>query len=293
MVDRAGVLKYPPLLYVYAGIRFRQRESIPKWASDIQERLYARFPLFFRAAYKTGPKGLEIAIDPADFNENEAGSVFIFTTEDRQMSVQLSKDGLSLSTRRYVHFDDFSIVLNEVLVALLANAQTLDVEAVGIRYIDWIRPKEGATISDYVDYHLLPFQPSKPQWNDWNGVLRGGTTRQRYLVDDKFLQVRFTSGANSYAINDDLLAPYISSSDGDSSDEPVPRLGSEDGALDIDAFQVFNLSIRDAGDVCSRLDDLHVIANDYFRRVCTEVAFDHWTGGDADESHREQLGREI
>lgn len=289
MVDRAGVLKYPPLLYVYAGIRFRQRESVPKWASDIQERLYARFPVLIRAAYKVGSKGVEIAIDPSDFNADEPGSVFIFTTDDRHMSVQLSKDGLSVSTRKYVHFDDFSAVFSEVLVALLSNAQSLDLEAVGIRYIDWIRPKEGATISDYVDYHLLPFLPAKQRWDGWNGVLRGGTTRQRYLVDEKFLQVRFTSGANSYVINDDLIPAYISSSDGDASGDPVPRLGMEDGALDIDAFEVLSVAIKDAHDVCSRLNDLHVIANDYFRRVCTDVAFEHWTGGDADESDREQL----
>lgn len=276
MVDRAGVLKNAPLVFVVCGVRFRARESIPTWIGSIQERVYERFPLMSKVQLKGGAEGVEIAIDPTDFDENQGGATFVFMSEDRSRAFQLWKGGMALQSKQYRHFDDFCADFQCALDALLGLAQHLDLEVAGIRYVDHVRPaRAGETLSEYVDASLLPYQPT---WTGFEGVLTGGESNHIYALGDANLRVKLTTGASTYVITDDLLPAYISTvKPSPGAEAPVPCLEADEGSLDIEAFRSnIGLKVSDSADVAGLIRRMHEICNDYFRNICTDKAFEFW-----------------
>ncbi len=276
MVDRAGVLKNAPLVFVVCGVRFRARESVPTWIGSIQERVYDRFPLMSKVQLKAGAEGIEIAIDPADFDESQSSASFVFMSEDRSRAFQLWKGGLALQAKEYRHFDDFCADFQCALDALLGLAQHLDLEAAGIRYVDHIRPARAEEkLSQYVNASLLPFQPA---WNGFEGVLTGGSSNHLYALGDATLRVKLTTGASSYVIADDLLSAYIATvKPSPGTEAPVPCLNDNEGSLDIDAFRSkIGLKVSNSAEVTGYIRRMHEICNDYFRNICTDKAFEFW-----------------
>ncbi|WP_313271366.1 TIGR04255 family protein [Stenotrophomonas sp.] len=276
MVDRAGVLGNAPLVFVVCGVTFRSRESMPAWIGAIQERVYQRFPVLARVHQRSGPGGIEISVDPAEFDDSQVGSSFVFMSEDRSRGFQLWKGGVVLQSKAYGKFNDFCDDLQCVLDALLASAQHLDVETFGIRYVDHIRPEfSDDDLSQYISKELLPYTPA---WSSFPGELQGGSSRQVYSVGDAGLHVRVVTGASAYVIADDLLAAYIATvTPSESEESPVPRLRFNEGVLDIDAFKSgLDWKIEGSTKVAAEVRVLHDLCNDYFRNICSDKAFIFW-----------------
>jgi uncharacterized protein (TIGR04255 family) len=275
MVNREGVLSSAPLYLVLCGVRFRLRESLPAWIGDIQERLYtAGFTRLSRVRQSQAPGGFELAIDPVDFDQAQAGAAYLFSREDRGVSIQIHKAGLTVFSRSYSHFQEFAVDVSSAVDAILASAKHLEVETIGIRYLDFIRPKNGELLSQYISQGLLPFEPD---WSDWNGSVMTGTNVNTYSVDNDQLVVRCV-GAGHPVVPPDLAMAYVTSfSVADIPSEMIPTIEPQQGTLDIDAVRVGSVLKADrAEQIVNEVRRLHGLANDFFRSVCTEHAFSRW-----------------
>lgn len=277
MVNREGVLREAPLYFVLSGIRFKLRESLPAWIGPIQESLHgAGFPHMNRVRQTSAVGGLELAIDPDDFDPAHPGAAFLFSSEDRSTSIQIHKAGMTVFSRSYLRFEQFVASVSSAVDAILSSAKYLEIETIGIRYLDFIRPKDGERLAQYIDAGLLPFQPV---WSGWNGSVTSGVSITNYIVDGDRLTVRF-AGAGHPVVPPDLAMAYLSnlSLAEDSAMDPISMIGGEEGTLDIDAFRDgFLLHAGEVKQVEDEVRRLHVLANSFFRKVCSDHAFSSWS----------------
>lgn len=274
MVNRDGVLPSAPLHFVLCGIRFRLRESLPAWIGTIQERLYdTGFTRLNRVRQGQVSNVVELAVDPEDFDQAQPGTAYLFSREDRGVSIQIHKAGLTVFSRSYLHYTDFAADVSSAIEAILANAKYLEVETIGIRYLDFIRPKDGESLSQYVSQGLLPFEPD---WSDWQGSVMTGTSVNRYRVGDDQLVVRFV-GTGHPVVPQDLAMAYMSSFRVAEIPGQLDMIGDQQGTLDIDAVRAGDLFKAERSEqVESEIRRLHGLANGFFRRVCTDHAFSKW-----------------
>lgn len=274
MVNRDGVLPSAPLYFVLCGVRFRLRESVPAWIGTIQERLYeVGFTRLNRVRQGPISNVVELAIDPEDFDQAHPGAAYLFSREDRGVSIQIHKAGLTVFSRSYVHYTDFAADVSAAVEAILANARYLEVETMGIRYLDFIRPQDGESLSQYVAQGLLPFEP---HWDDWQGSVMTGTSVNRYRIGNDQLVVRFV-GAGHPVVPQDLVMAHLSSFR--VAEIPVEQemIGQQQGTLDIDAVRIGGVfKAERAEQVEIEIRRLHGLANGFFRRVCTDHAFSRW-----------------
>lgn len=275
MVNRDGVLSSAPLHLVLCGVRFRLRESLPAWIGDIQERLYsARFTRLSRIRQTQSLGGFELAIDLPDFDHTNPGAAYLFSTEDGSVSIQIHKAGFTVFSRSYLHFTEFAADVSSAVDAILASAKHLEVESIGIRYLDFIQPKNGELLSQYISRGLLPFAPD---WSDWSGGVITGTSMNSYKVDEDQLVVKCV-GAGHPVVPSDLAMAYVTSFGVvDVSSGAIPTIEPQQGTLDIDAVRVGSvLKAERAEQIENEVRRLHRLANDFFRRVCTDHAFSRW-----------------
>ncbi len=276
MVNREGVLPTAPLYFVLSGVRFKLRESLPAWIGPIQESLHeAGYPHLSRVRQSAGNGGMELAIDPEDFDPAHPGAAFLFSSNDRTSSIQIHKSGLTVFSKSYMRFDQFVSGLSSAVEAILSSSKYLEIETIGIRYLDFIRPRDGEQLSEYVSGGLLPFQPS---WEGWDGRVLTGAHMSSYKIGDDRLSVRLLGEGNP-VVPPDLAMAFLSSlnlAEGLNSD-PIPMIGNEQGTLDIDAFRDgFLLHAGEVKQVEDEVRRLHDVANKFFRKVCSDHAFSRW-----------------
>jgi len=114
-------VRYPSLLRI---------EAEPPAA--FQEAVRARFPY-----YEVARKGLPDQL-PAEILKLLSGTAgksdHVFSSDDRQTTITLGIDGLSLTTRAYTQWEDFRADLVLALEALVANYKPAFYTRVGLRY---------------------------------------------------------------------------------------------------------------------------------------------------------------
>ena len=140
--DEPGRLNNSPLALVVAQVRFPAILSIQ---SD--DRLLARFQDAIRETYpflsvghqvgfSVGPQGIE--------QQQNSGKIYQFTDVNRQWTVTLSADAVSLEARRYTSYEDFSERIFRVITAA-QSIYRIDVrQRVGLRYVNEIRHPEAS-----------------------------------------------------------------------------------------------------------------------------------------------------
>lgn len=249
---------------------------MPTWIGSIQENLYARFPQMRRLRQVHKNSGMELAVDPPDFDPTQPGTAFLFSNKDRQTSVQIHKGGVVVFTTNYLHFKEFLDDVTAALSAVLASSEFLEVETVGVRYLDFIQPKSGDKLNQYIDSRLLPFQP---EWDGWAGAVHSGTSLNHYVCGDDRLSVRFT-GPGYPVIPEDVALAYLANIDPEDAEDgmsPISMIEDGQGSLDIDAsVHELDRRITNASDLEMDVTRLHSLANTYFRKICTAHAFSRW-----------------
>lgn len=144
-----------PLIEVICALSFpavlRIDSEIP---AKYQERLKEIYPIF------SENQGSDITLNLAPEIAQLIGSnqslpfrnraVYSFVSADKQWKVTLSRESLSLSTRKYERWEDFKEHLREPLNALMEEYQPTFFSRVGLRYQDLIqKSKLGLTESSW------------------------------------------------------------------------------------------------------------------------------------------------
>ena len=256
-----------PLVYVLTVIRFQQLEALPSWIAEIQNALRERLPVFHRFHQENTSGQIGFAVDPPDFKADAAGSAWIFSKPDRSLTVQIAKGVFIVHTRNYNGYVGFADDVQFALAAFMSSSKNLDVDVIGIRYLNHLQAGEGKSLSDILPESMLPHAAVK--WNS-DAKLVGGTSFSFYDLEGDKLRATVWTGTEANVIPDDLLVTYITGLKFDaltaSNDPPINKLEANEATLDSDALKQYKPPQRmDANFILGEIERLHTHANKFFR----------------------------
>jgi uncharacterized protein (TIGR04255 family) len=132
-----------PLIQVAAQLRFPPILKIEGQApADFQERIRDIFPLFEKPPAFVLPQLPQMPPLPPEIariiGAQIGGTSYQFLTENRQTTVSLTTDTISLSTSSYVHWEQFREQFRGPMTALSEIYRPAFFSRVGLRYIDAI-----------------------------------------------------------------------------------------------------------------------------------------------------------
>lgn len=146
-------LKSPPVYFTVAQVRFNTLLKLVDYLPSLQERLR-------RVGYSDFSQHSAVAIE---FSVSDGKQVaqpvtrdqFLFATSDREHAFVLAPNALTLQSTNYGTFEQFSGQLLAGL-RLLHETVTLDfTERVGLRYLDFVLPREGQELTDFLVPEVL------------------------------------------------------------------------------------------------------------------------------------------
>ena len=211
------------------------------------------FPLY----NATQEMGFEIT--PAGVSQKPLGTLYQWSSPDRKRSVTLGKSFLTLSSKRYEGYEEFSDQLGAVLAHLNATVNIPIVERVGVRYVNRIiDPSVTSRIHELVRPEILGYQ-----------ALPTATTD--VTLKQALNQALFEVGAGLLQARSGILSP------GESLDPSIDVLNIPSWVLDIDSFQqeerIFGID-----EVLSQAGRLSDAAYDFFKLVIKDGFIEKFEG---------------
>jgi uncharacterized protein (TIGR04255 family) len=147
-----GSWRNPPLAYVVAEVKLSPFYKLDSYIADFQAGVRERFP-----RTKEGNVVRFEVQGNAPIVQHE--KVWRFFSENQRLGIHLSPTVLALHATEYEDFPIFSGQLRLVLTAAERAIPGLFVESLGLRYIDYLLPKEGESSWDYLVESVRGFTP--------------------------------------------------------------------------------------------------------------------------------------
>ncbi|MGO4309142.1 TIGR04255 family protein [Pseudomonas sp. KB_15] len=269
MSDRSGILQNSPLVYALASIRFAPWPLLAERFPQIQDAFRDIAPLINEIQVQVPAPGLSMA------PEFTTSKMWMMLSADRSLGIQLSADQVFIFSREYTSYTEFEKVLERVLTELLRQMRFIDVNAMGVRFIDHIKTSTQDELQKYVSAQLLA-----PAFEGFEQL--GGSSMTSYRCGEgKELRVRYTNFPGQPSMSEDLMGLLIMTQD--------PTIGVNfdtlkpgEAVIDMDAIQQMSRPLRvdAAPKALEHLRALHSVANDFFRHkdVFTDYAFSSWKG---------------
>ena len=268
MSDRSGILKNSPLAYTLASVRFAP------WPL-----LAERFPLIQDALRDIAPLIHEIQIQapiasPSMQPEFSTSRLWMMLSPDRSFGIQLAADQMLVFTKKYARYSDFEVILDRVLGELLKLMRFIDVNTMGVRFIDHIKTDSQQELKKYLAAELLA-----PSFDGFDQL--GGASVTHYSRGDSELRVRYINHPGQPSLSEDLIGLLVMAQD-PSISTMIPSLKEGEAIIDMDAISHMAMPVRfdTSTKALAQLRSLHTVANDFFRHpdVFTDYAFSSWKG---------------
>lgn len=146
-------LAHTPIKFAVAQVQYPTIMSVPTndtLLANFQERVRDLYP-FLSIGQSIG-----IMVSPQNVEQQPMTRVFQFTDANQQWTATLSADSLSLETRNYTTFNEFSNRLLKILAAAKEVYSLKDRRRLGLRYINEIRRKdEETTLASQVSWNAI------------------------------------------------------------------------------------------------------------------------------------------
>lgn len=148
-----GSWRHPPLAYVVAEVRISPFYKLESHIADFQAAVRETFP----RTKEANVVRLEVQGN-APIVQHER--VWRFFSENQRLGIDVSPRAIALHATEYQDFPTFAKQLDLILKAAEQAIPSLFVDALGLRYIDYILPKGSDSTLDYVVDSVRGFQPS-------------------------------------------------------------------------------------------------------------------------------------
>ena len=271
MSSPMGVWRNAPLAYVLAEVRTELIAELTEYLPKIASRLRERFPL------QREVSSIRLVATPTGMTINPMqGKGWELATVDRRMAVLIRPNGLVLHTTKYEGGSKaFLPMLADVLTMFAEVVPAVFVNRIGLRYVDFVIPREGETPEAYVSGRLNP---------DF-GVGRGdrpysGMIVSAYGREKGTLTLRYMRGHGQPELPSDLDGLELT---------PSPLMRGKDGktsisdilptaAIDTDRMYLFDpVEQLNAAKIIALYGDMHQDISGFFKNnVITEYANSIW-----------------
>jgi uncharacterized protein (TIGR04255 family) len=258
-----------PLIYTLGVVRFPRVPDIGRFAGGFHDLIRSSYPLADDisaplVSANFGPEGLRI--------EQHETKLLQFASPDRKWAFLLTDEVLGLHTVDYLDHRDFVTRFRTGLEALVQvpGIRIEWLEAVGIRYVDLIVPRQGETLVAYLRSWVLPAEVPEIAGGM---VIREGMYVATYRTGVGDL--RFQALRNPPTTLPPELDTLLVQRNGWK--HPVPD--GEFAVLDADHGCRFDIPVpMDIDMVCGRLLKLRQSVKDLFLAAGTEHAVRVWRG---------------
>lgn len=265
MNNPLGSLPNAPLAFVLAQIRviLLPTVDLERVATAMHTELFDHFP----RKQKTDSKKLVMGPDGEPRLESGESMISLSSLDEKE-EVLISTNFIALQATKYIDYPDFKIRLEKVVRSMFANIGPLAVQQVGLRYIDFIYPRQEDPLEKY-----LPAAATK--------VHIPGKIAESSLqaTDIQFANaraiVRVTRGKGKAALPADL-GPVFNLAPSAIMEKDPGQI--ETAILDIDGIASHNMQeLKDSKSVLSVFDRLHHdITGSIFRQMTTSHAMNYW-----------------
>lgn len=151
MADSLGAWSNAPLAYVLAEVRTELIADIKDYQSKLAGKFRDEYPIQRTMhAVKVVATGTQLLAEP------DQEMAWEFATPDNRTAVILRTNGVVLHATTYVDSPDFLARLSRVLGVVAKEVPSVYVNRLGLRYVDFILPRQGEAPEDYVDRRLNP-----------------------------------------------------------------------------------------------------------------------------------------
>lgn len=262
-----------PLVYVLAQVRFL--ESSQSTPENIRDSLIRRMGQRFTGVTPFATIGFQFSLGgeqpvaPAPFSPTLSG--FDLLSADMDAMLRIQQSNITLALNSYVDYPTFASEWMDIL-QVLSETGVEFVNRMGMRYVDFIYPKEGALPEDYV---LPPwsFQPGP----NLPGALPG-MSMASHLVDVAYpqgrMRIQFARGFGSPGLSPELsgmLQPaQLERAKTASSDQAS-------GVIDTDRWIDANMG-ADVNTLRANFDTIHTNLSLAFNDMVTPLALADWQG---------------
>ncbi len=176
-----------PLKVVVAQIKFPAMFGLtePAALAEFQSTLGRRY----LNALPRVPN-VTVTIDPAGqpSTTTDAGPVR-FESEDGLWIIAIATESISLETKGYESWADFSGRLEELMAAVPATVRPHHTTRIGLRYVDQLQAPNVATPSDWRDY-IVPGLVGGPESLIFDERIVQGIQQLSFVMDDSVINVR-------------------------------------------------------------------------------------------------------
>ena len=152
VADSLGEWSNAPLVYVLAEVRTERLADVKEYQAKFAGRLRdAGYPIQRTMhAAKLVATGARVIFEP------EQDAAWEFATPDNRTAVMLRPNGLVLHATAYKDTAEFLERLEKVTKVFGDEIPSVYVNRLGLRYIDFVLPREGEAPEAYVDARLNP-----------------------------------------------------------------------------------------------------------------------------------------
>lgn len=249
-----------PLALVLAQVRFEQIIDMDKQIAAFQKAIATDYPR------TTQGNAMTLQLPQGMAPVQPAMSFYVFSNAQRTKSVRIESGALTYTVGEYIDYDHFAAEMQSIVQAFEAALQTpVFVTQLGMRYVDFIVPKQGRGIEDYIEAPLcrMPALGS--------GSPKGVLNAAEIPYDEGTMRLQCSAGYGPPGLPDELMP------------NPVELLNNKTPAgyvgpgsvLDFDRI-VKPDSPMSGADVLHRLAGMHADLSAAFKKVTTPLAQEEW-----------------
>lgn len=258
-----------PLVYTVGVARFPRLPDLARFSAEFHEAIRGAYPIADNVSAPMisavfGPEGLRI--------EQHETKLLQFASPDRTWAFMLTDEVLALHTSSYLTHRDFADRFRAGLSALL-NVPGIGIqwlEAVGIRYVDLVVPREGERLRQYLRPWVLPDDAPVVSAGM---ALKEGMYVATYATEAGELRLQVLRNPPT-TLPPELDTPLVQRNGWK---HVVPK--SEFAVLDEDHGCRFETPVpMDVEFVCNHLMALRKVAKDLFLAIGTDFAVEVWKG---------------
>lgn len=267
MTSPLGTWSNAPLAYVLAEVRTELISNIKDYQPKIGGRFREEYPVqrTLHAAKLIATES-QLVVEPG----NDSATAWEFATPDNRIAVILRSNGVVLHATAYIDSKDFMSRLQRVISLVAKEVPSLYVNRLGLRYIDFILPKNNEVPEDYVDRRLNPDLGLSSKL----GGSVAATSLAIYPVEGGSLTFRYIRGSGKPELPPDLKNINLNPS-GLMESQPIPE-SMITAILDTDCIYTCSPVKLEAKRVLEQFVLMHKDVSRAFQTAITDHARKVW-----------------
>lgn len=256
-----GKLPNAPLAYVLAQIQFEPILELKSFVPKIQSALRADFPRFQELAQQAFAFGANGVMQQA------ASLRWEFLSASKGIGAIVLSDSLVLHATEYEDYDHFEECILKVASTFGEIVPHLLIKRIGLRYVDFLKPRENDQLDDYVVASMGRHFDLGVAYASY----QSGTRIIFEMLEGK-LVIQFARGIGTPDLPPDLLPLVLEPSDIMRRAHPMNREG---GVLDWDRFVEANVPFTKE-QLKKRFSLMHDDISKAFQSLTTDHARTVW-----------------